>query len=296
MTRLPIVLIVLTLAIDVLAQPTFRAGTEAVRLSVSPVRGGRPLGDLGLEHFEVFDNGQRQVIDSVTREQAPLRLTLVLDTSHSLRGAGIRALITAAQGLVHTLRPADEVSLITFAYGVQLIVPPTTDRAPLQRAIDGLTPAGPTPLRDALFAGLTLSASDPDHLPVVLLFTDGRDTASWAEASQLSGFVRRSKAIVHVVRLQGARDFVVPGSWRVSPTDGSLALENAVAESGGHVWSAARPESLEARFAEVLEELRSRYVLTFTPSLPSAPGWHQLDVRLKGVRGTVSHRKGYDVK
>ncbi len=289
-------LITLALGLDALAQPTFRAGTEAVRLSVAPVRGGRPLGDLASEHFEVFDNGRRQVIDSLTREQAPLRLTLVFDTSNSLRGAGIRALIAAAQGLVHTLRPADEVSLIPFAYGVRLAVPPTTDRAPLLRAIEGLTPAGPTPLRDALFAGLTLSASDPDHLPVVLLFTDGRDTASWAEASQLSGFVRRSKAIVHVVRLQGASDAVIPGVPRQMFTDGSLSLEQAVTETGGRIWSAARPQALEARFAEVLEELRSRYVLTFTPSLPSMPGWHALDVRLKGVRGTVSHRQGYMVK
>lgn len=45
-------------------QPTFRTGTNFVRVDVYPMKGGKPLLGLNVEDFEVFEDGVRQTIDT----------------------------------------------------------------------------------------------------------------------------------------------------------------------------------------------------------------------------------------
>ena len=47
------------------------------------------------------------------------------------------------------------------------------------------------------------------------------------------------------------------------------------------------------RFAQIVNEFRSRYLLTYTPSGVEPGGWHALDVRLKGTKGKIQARRGY---
>jgi hypothetical protein len=57
---------------------------------------------------------------------------------------------------------------------------------------------------------------------------------------------------------------------------------------------ASRPRDLSELFGRVLNELRARYLLTYSPS-NTQPGWHDVKVRLKGARGEVTARPGYFV-
>ena len=50
---------------------------------------------------------------------------------------------------------------------------------------------------------------------------------------------------------------------------------------------------LPETFRGILSQYRQRYLLTYSPSGPSAPGWHKLDVRLRHRAGTVVAREGY---
>ena len=52
--------------------------------------------------------------------------------------------------------------------------------------------------------------------------------------------------------------------------------------------------NLQPTFVETLGEFRNRYVLSYTPAEVRATGWHRLEVKLKGKRGTVTAR-GHDV-
>lgn len=62
--------------------------------------------------------------------------------------------------------------------------------------------------------------------------------------------------------------------------------------TGGQVFENESADHLEQRFLAVLDEFRRRYVLMYTPT-SSDPGWHRLEVRIKGRRGTVHARPGY---
>jgi hypothetical protein len=52
-------------------------------------------------------------------------------------------------------------------------------------------------------------------------------------------------------------------------------------------------QDLRPAFREILDEFRSRYVLSYTPTGVSSTGWHRLDVKLKGKKGKITARRGY---
>lgn len=64
-------------------------------------------------------------------------------------------------------------------------------------------------------------------------------------------------------------------------------------ETGGQVFRTESPANLRETFMRALDEFRSRYLLTYTPRGVNTQGWHAIDVRLNGRKGTVRARPGY---
>lgn len=262
-------------------QPVFKSGVDVVRIDASVMNGRSAVGGLTKNHFVITDNGVPQMIDSVSLDRVPLSLMLVLDTSESLLGPPFTALVAATHRLIESLRPDEAAALVTFSDQVRHAVPITRDRAPIQAALTGLTAAGATSINDAIVLSLLHRPPQvPDTRPVMMVFSDGRDTASWLMSGQAQAAVRRSGTLVHVVELRteaGATNF---------------AREVARA-GGGRAWSARSAGALRELFGEVLEELRARYLITYYPSGVSREGWHDVKVTLKNARGDVTARPGY---
>ncbi len=73
-----------------------------------------------------------------------------------------------------------------------------------------------------------------------------------------------------------------------------LELLRHVAEaSGGRVVHSRDEERLGAAYAEILEEMRSRYLLAFLPDPEAPAGWRRLEVRVTGDGADVRARQGY---
>ena len=268
-----------------LAQPTFRAGVDVVRVDVSVMNGLSPVAGLTIDQFAVTDNGVPQTLESVSLDTVPLSLTLLLDTSGSMEGERLNDLIDAANTLIKGLRNGDAISLISFSDAVRVRVPMTRDRAPLLASLKELAAVGFTALNDAAFLAMQLRPLDAgDSRPVLLVFSDGHDTASWINAAQMLDATRRSGMLTHVVELMGA----VEGIFRPSDVLGELA-----SAGGGRRWSAQTSRDLRDLFGKVLNELRSRYLLTYVPKGVTREGWHDVKVTLKGARGDVTARPGY---
>ena len=60
-------------------------------------------------------------------------------------------------------------------------------------------------------------------------------------------------------------------------------------------WSARSDADLQRLFTAALDEMRGRYLLSFSPQPPLRTGWHPLRVRLKSGGGDISARQGYFV-
>jgi VWFA-related protein len=258
-------------------QTTFRSGVEVVELDVSVMRGGAPVAGLTARDFALTDNGVPQDVESVTLERLPLSVTLVLDSSQSVAGDRLRHLVQAGEGLTAALRQDDRAALITFSHMVDLRVPMTGDFQSIRTALGTMTGSGATSLRDAVHLALQLQPRDRSR-PLMLLFTDGHDTASWLTEDAVVDSARRSGVVIHAVRVES-----------------DALLDRLTQVSGGRTWSATSDRQLQELFTRALDEMRARYLLTYTPRGVRQPGWHELKVKLKNGGGDVTARRGYFV-
>ena len=148
-----------------------------------------------------------------------------------------------------------------------------------------------------MYTALQLRPND-DSRPVVLVFTDGGDNASWLSVSDILAAARRAGVVIHAVSLTDEqRAYLIqpgqPSSRRVSPA--FAFLERLVKAAGGRQWPAAASGDLRPLLVRALDEMRARYLLTFYPQGVTPGGWHDLKVTLKRARGDVTARPGYFV-
>ena len=284
-------------------QQTFRSGAEAVAVDALVMDGRRPVGGLTASDFELRDRGVVQSIDSVAFEDVPLNVLLALDTSKSLEGPPLEELKLAAVAVVRLLRPDNRAALITFNDYVTLRAGWTGEIRQLETAIRQTEAAGNTALYDAAYSSLTLRHTRPGRT-LALLFSDGDDTASWLPGDTVMEIARRNEVVVYAVEKPigfwrpGFRLDFHSGLQTGTPNVLRQALRERFLpalslETGGQYLRATRPGSLRATFVRIIEESRTRYLLTYTPRGVDAGGWHPLEVKLKGRRGTVTARRGY---
>lgn len=258
-------------------QTTFRSGIEVVELDVSVTRGGVPVAGLTARDFVLTDNGATQEVESVTLEQLPLSVTMVLDTSQSVAGDRLQHLVQAGEGLVAALHPDDRAALVTFSHAVDLLVPMTGDTPSIRTALGAMTGNGATSVRDAIHLALQIRPHDRSR-PLLLVFTDGHDTASWLTEDAAIDSAKRAGVVIHAVRVES-----------------DAFLDRLTQVSGGRTWSATSDRQLQELFTKALDEMRARYLLTYTPRGVRQPGWHELKVKLKTGRADVTARRGYFV-
>jgi len=298
--RLGLAVMAMLLAIPAQAQ-TFRSGVDAVALDVLVTRRGGAVPGLTADDFTVFDNGVEQEIDALMVDDAPVTLLLVLDTSGSVRGAPLTQLRAAALAAAEALRPTDRVGLVTFSDKLRLAVEPSPP-AKLSESLARVRGGGATALYDGTFAALALRGRAVGRT-VMLVFSDGYDTASWLDPLDVLDAARRSDVVVYGVRLDHVnrdgwadrRGRTLARRWFVDEPHlfGREYLPNLADETGGSVYVAEDLERLRVVFAEVVSEFRSRYLLTYVPTGVDVGGWHKLEVKVRGRGRSVQVRRGY---
>jgi hypothetical protein len=121
-------------------------------------------------------------------------------------------------------------------------------------------------------------AESADARGLVIVLSDGADTASFLRPEGVLATAKRTDAVVYAVSAGRSR----PDRF----------LEDLADVTGGRVLR-ADAASLRPTFLTVFNEFRQRYLLSYTPRGVSPTGWHQLNVRLTEKRGAVRARRGY---
>jgi VWFA-related protein len=271
----------------------FQVDVRTVYVDVFVTRDGKALTGLTAEDFEVLDNGTPQKIDLVDPDVVPLSTLLLLDTSGSVSGERLEHLRSAAHAFVQGLEEKDEAALMTFAQDWQMPFDLSGDFNSLHTALDRPARGGLTSLHDALFAGLKL-VEDGTGRPMVLVFTDGLDNASWITEKELLDVVRESEAVVHAVGVESTAEIPIRNTGNgvtlrpgVGPRSSDLPerardlLEQLAGETGGRAWYADSSADLKDVFLGVLDEMATRYLISYQIQAPIASGWHELEVKLK---------------
>lgn len=280
------------------APPVFGARVESVYVDVFVTQDGLAVRGLAASDFELKDDGVVRPVELVASDQFPLVAVLAFDASGSVAGPKLAALQAAGHAFLDGLKPTDEAALVTFNEEVRWASEPTADRQRVKTALGTIQARGGTAVMDGLFTAVTLPVSKARSL--VVLFSDGEDNLSWLSDAQVRTVAERSNALVHVVGI--ARPSLQPvagGTFRnelfrrsyEAPHDRALRL---VAEAtGGRFWTAESPDRLRHTFAAIAEAMNHRYILRFEPASGRKPGWHRLELKLKGKSGRIEARRGY---
>jgi VWFA-related protein len=256
--------------------PTFSSNVEAVRVDALVTDKGQPVLGLTPADFEVLDNGVSQQVDLVSYEQIPLNVVLALDMSDSVAGDRLDHLRAAGATVLAGLKKEDQAALVTFSHAVTLAAPLTADVGKVRGALDHAIGVGTTALVDGAYAGLVVGESDVGRA-LLIVFSDGLDTASWLSAASVVDTAKRSDVVVYGVSVgRGKPEFV----------------RELTSLTGGRMFEVDKTANLSAIFLEVLQEFRQRYLISYTPRGVAKDGWHRLEVRVK-KKGVVKARPGY---
>ncbi len=294
-------LILLLLAARQQERPVFRVSTEAVQVDVFVGKDGTAVAGLAATDFELYDDGALRPVDSVTVAEVPLNVVLVLDTSESVEGDTLAHLRRAAESLLDQLAPEDRAALLTFSHHLQLRSGLTSDVLPLKQALGEVEALGGTAWHDALFSALEMLEVVRER-PMVLLFTDGADTYSWLREEQIVSLVSRSNAVVYAITREEKAPLPDLGTTRAQERfrqnrreriRRTRVLLDVTRESGGRLLETDSTDRLQEIFLEILAEMKTRYILTYSPPAPVRDGWHELEVKVKRKGLEVNARRGY---
>src|SRR5689334_17668030 len=158
-------------------QATFKAGTSIVPVLTTVTDSqGRLVPNLEQEEFTILDNGKPQPITFFQNETQPFTVVVALDFSASMT-ANLDLLKAATEQFVLRLLPHDKGQVGAFSDKIQFSGRFTSNRDELISSLKDLQFGNPTRLYDALDQSIDLLTSVQGR-KVVLVFTDGDDTAS----------------------------------------------------------------------------------------------------------------------
>ena len=258
-------------------QPMFSSRVDTVRVDVSVRQGMRPVGGLTAADFEVLDNGVRQQVEFAALEHMAVSVVLALDLSGSVEGARLAQLRAAGQRLIGMLSAGETAAVVAFTDQVMIASDFTSDRSRLLAALKQPGGSGDTALLDATHTALVLGESQQGR-PLVIIFSDGADTASFLSPNLVLETARRTGPVVYAVTaFDTSSDFI----------------DDLVRSTGGRRLEVESLDRVSDAFAEILSESRERYLLSYTPTGVQRGGWHQIDVRVRGRRAEVRARPGY---
>jgi VWFA-related protein len=203
---------------------------------------------------------------------------LALDTSASITGKRKSDLISAGETLIGGLKPDDRAGLTTFSHAVTPKIPLTSDFTAVRRALQSIEPAGQTSVLDGVYVALTATLDQSARFLIVVC-TDGADTTSWLQPSEVLEAARRANGVIYAVTS--------------SDTKRSEALKDLADATGGQTLQVKSSDELRGTFQRILTEFRSRYVLAYSPEGVPAGGFHRLDITVPKRHATVKARAGY---
>ena len=278
MIRAITMLAVLASTTTVAMQPTFSARVDGIRVDVLVTDASRrPMRGLSAADFAIRDNGVPQEVSVVSFGETSLNVGLAFDLSESVAGEPLKRLRAASRALVAELLPADRVALVTFDNVVTLRCALASSRECTIDALAEAAPDGETALVDGVFAGMMAGESDAGR-SLLMVFSDGLDTASYLRAERLLDMGRRSDVVVYPIASKGARPEF---------------LDELAELTGGRLHEVGRNDDLSATFRAILDEFRYRYLVTYTPKNVPRDGWHKLEVRVNRPGARVKARPGY---
>jgi Ca-activated chloride channel family protein len=273
--------------------PAFSVKVNLVRLLVS-VRNqsGALLTNLNKQDFHLLDSGVPQEIAVFERTTSlPLSVAILIDTSGSTQ-IDLHYEVDSVLKFIPTLlgagNPDDTFALLSFNWRTNLEVDFSRNARRAERALHSLRGEGGTSLYDAIYlASDMLSGREGRHVMVVV--TDGGDTTSYKRYEDALAAAQRADVVLYPI-------VVIPIEGDAGRnTGGEHALATLAAATGGRIFNPGGFDQLDQAFSDILQELRTQYLLGFYPHgvREQSRLFHPVKVELHDPLLRVTARSGY---
>lgn len=254
---------------------TFRKTVQEVHLDfLMASQNGRPVPELKAGEFTIFqDNHPVSAITSFHADQnLPLHLLLLIDASDSMTRGFAAERNAAIAFLRSVVRPGIDRSAVA-SFSTHLTLDPSQDASSPDTLlrIGMLRSQGVTALYDSLYeSAAAFRNSEPERFPnrrVLVLLSDGDDNYSLHSLDSAIAAAQKADMIIYAISAHDPRLV-----YRGDPV-----LERITSETGGRLFIVKKFEHSVQAFAQIEQEIRSQYSVTFRPAERSC-GYHSLRV------------------
>ncbi len=222
-------------------------------------RQGNLRAGLGKEDFQIYEDGILQPIESLSHEDVPVTVGLVIDNSGSMRTKRLEV-ITAALAFARSSHPRDQIFVVHFNEHVSFGLPAhtafTDQEKHLELALSKIAANGMTALYDAVATALAHLKKGPQGKQVLTVISDGADNASQHSWAEIIALARQSEAIIYTI-----------GLFETDDRDKNPGVLKQLAKATG--GEAFLPKSVQAVLPiceQIAREIRNQYTLTYTPT------------------------------
>jgi Ca-activated chloride channel homolog len=300
---------------------------DLVRVPVSVTgKDSALVGDLHVTNFRVLEDGNPVPVKFFAPADAPAQVLVLVETGPAVYLIEREHLI-AAYSLLGGLAPSDQVALATYDQSARLLLPFTTDKIMLARAMGGLEyTLGMANLDfyDSVAASLDSLAALPGKRAMVVLST-GLDSTSEDRWNALEAKLRASDVTIFLVALGGSlrdTDSYQKSSGNKKPKKHSgaaavggaptpttqpapelsfqratQALQMIAQLTGGQAYLPSSPDDFVAIYKQIAAILRHQYLLAFQPSAHDGR-FHTIEVQVldsDSASAPATVRQGYRV-
>ena len=274
----------------------------SIPVLVESTSGETALG-LSAADFSVRDNGIEQRISLEKHAGAkPIALVVVIQTGHDATRAleQVARLPDLLGDLLHN--PQDQIAIITFDGGPQVIQGFTSDRESVVTALNSISKGNShAALFDAIHMAISYFQRAPvDDQRMIFLISGEHDHGS--VGSDMSGVIRdasSSDASVYSFSFRPGGGQLFGKLRSLNPLDmtTSAMRKNASAAlaelTGGEFFRFSGERDFEDRVEKVANHIQNRYTLSYEPTSPQ-PGFHTIQVALRDpAMSVISARDGY---
>jgi Ca-activated chloride channel homolog len=256
---------------------------------------GTTLANLAPENFHVFEDGVEQKITHFTRDDAPLSVGLLFDSSGSMRDK-MKKSLQATDAFFKTANAQDEFFLVEFSERPKLTVPFTADPGQIYQRILRMRPFGRTSLLDAIHLALQQMKNARNPRKAIVIVSDGGDNRSRYTAREIKSGMLESDVQLYAMGIFDSTG-KVSKKLPAEEKNGPRLLDELAEQSGGRHYPVGDLDDLPSISENISRDLRNEYVIGYSPSNESRDGkYRQIKLQVSipdASRIRTDYRRGY---